>query len=499
MSTQTDTASSPPEFNAAKYTTGFTYDGIVDFEYFGSITGAPGHVQQSYVGSLIHWHAPMGAIFKYLDAAYREAMEYYLMTGYQGSQTYGLSGAYPATDSRIKLYRGARMTDYYNPSLGSIAEGSLHDSAGELTEIRFIFCVTENVTHNSADAYLTSSQWLGGLFTDDANSVKKDCASAWDLLKILAEQFYLKITPDYNYDGTTLRAIFNVSSPYDTTYSNGTIAYNAGKGDVAEFESNADRVDGVKYHNYVQTQDTETIEITGVNRSDKKLEVNHLFNIRHRTPKDWNNINRYLHADGYGVVFIPMSSAEIRGLYCLNYTSTPSVGQKEIRIKKVSPRISFTYDTAATTTTATDPDIWGVAVDGNSYPLYTLTGTGSTTRFIDAEKFINRIRYLQTQPNGFYYVMRNYLSMFGSFYNELTEGFEQDGNNQTKYEMELPLQDQYLANRVGSQATITPHSAMSSVISDKAYLISTEIDWNNKGAESNIVKTKWLTRNYNFD
>lgn len=487
------------EWNAAKYAQGD--DCIVDFQYWGTTTrDVLGHIQQSTGGSgLYHWHAPLGAIWKFLDAAMTEAMEYYLMTGYQGSSGTNLSGVYPATNSYVKLNRGANI-DFAQPSLGT-ATGSLHDSSAELTEIRFIFAVTQSaqvtVSGTLWDSYRIAKERVGGLFSEDPNGLKRDAANAWELMKHLHEQFFLKTTPYYEYDGSHIFLKWNITQPYGSAYSSTTIEYTDGQGEETEFESNKDRVGEVKTHNYVQSWDLETWEISGASKGDKNIEMNHIFDIRFRTPKDETSF-RFDRIGSFPSILIRPSYANLRGLYSM-YEFSGTVGEKVCKLKGLSPRITFTYrQTGSTDNTITDVDIWSEGVPSNLY-LYALANDGGARKMLSASKFLDTIRRLQLSESGFQTVAHIYLSMFGSYYDSSAPSWWGDSNNQTGYELSLPLQTIALPHRVGAQVTITPHSALTSYISDKGYLIETEVDWTAKSDASDIVKTKWLTRSISYD
>jgi hypothetical protein len=85
---------------------------------------------------LQHWHAPLGAIFGYLQDAFDEAFEFFIMEGYQGGSdnATNIGSIYPTTTSRIKLMRPKAWDGNIstNVQLGE-TDGTLHDNASELT------------------------------------------------------------------------------------------------------------------------------------------------------------------------------------------------------------------------------------------------------------------------------------------------------------------------------------------------------------------------------
>jgi len=65
--------------------------------------------------------------------------------------------------------------------------------------------------------------------------------------------------------------------------------------------------------------------------------------------------------------------------------------------------------------------------------------------------------------------------------------------------MELQLSTARLPERLGQRVDITPHPALSTAISEKAYLIDLDVDWTARDSKSDYVKAKYLTRNIKMD
>ena len=330
ISGRIDSSSGGNFYHAAKST-----KDIVDFDY---VYGLTRHKMYS-TSTLLHWHAPLGSIFDYMQEAFDEAFEFFSMEGYQGlsDNSTNLAGIYPATGSNIKLMRQALFSSYgTNVELGD-TNGTLHDSAAELTEIRFIFAVTRD----DRGDYQNPDAWAGGFFTDFEDGIRKDCDSAWDLFKKLSEQFFLKATAYYDFASGLMKAKWNVTEIYGSISGYGvpTLEYDATVGN-ASFEANAETREAVKQHYAVTGNDVDSVEVTSYTKSGKKIECNHIFDIRVRTAPDGTPYTFRIGPNSDK--FIEVGYARLRGLY---FMPNPSIGNPSAALVAVSPRITISFIT----------------------------------------------------------------------------------------------------------------------------------------------------------
>lgn len=478
------------EVNAVRVTS----DDIWDFSYRYNSWGRA----MKSVSRLFHWHAPLSSIFGYLDAAFDEAFEFYSMEGYQTDTTSStnLSGVYPSTNAKIKLLKAAFSTDAFtNIELGQ-SDGNMHSSLETMSKIRFIFAVTEKFT---STAYATSGLWVGGLFTDDENGISKDCDSAWDLFKKMCEQFFLKMSSYYDFTGGLLKAKWKLSDPYGSISTANSITYLDTASD-SSFEVNANTIETVKMHYYVTGDDVDASESTSFTKSGKKIEINNLFDIRIRTAPDEQRVETTrdsLTGNIKETIFAPY--ANLRGLF---YASDavinifPSVQVN--RLIALAPRITIEYTTGASTTTIDALNRYAYTSDINT-PNYLFYDR----RQLSVEAFNTALRDLQSNEfNGFGVHGVVLSAMFGVPLNpadgvNATSVFA--SNNQTSYELTRPLTTDVLPNMIGQRIDITPHAALSSSISEKSYLVDCEIDWTARDANSDYVKTTYLTRSIGFN
>jgi len=477
------------EYNAVRV----TRDDIWDFSYRYNGWGRSMRSRST----LFHWHAPLSSIFGYMDAAFDEAFEFYSMEGYQFDTTSctNLAGVYPATNSQLKLLQAAFSTDTItNVQLGESA-GDLHGSASEISRIRFIFAVTEKPMDS---AYYTPNMWVGGLFTDDENGIKKDCDSAWDLFKKMCEQFFLKMTPYYELSSTLLKAKWRMSEPYGTSTTASTISYLDTASD-SSFEVNAETIEAVKLHYVASGDDVDSTETTSFTKSGKKIEINNIFDIRVRTAAE-GFIEPAEVRTGYVNESILAPFANLRGLFFASNATInifPSV--QATRLIAIAPRVTIGYTTGSTTV---------VADAGNRYYYTTDTALPNflfyDNRYLRSlEAFNTALRDLQAnQYNGFGIHGVVLSAMFGVPINP-ADGTNASSvyasNNQTMYELTRPLSTDVLPNMIGQRIDITPHTALTGSVSPKAYLVDVEIDWTARDANSDYVSAKYLTRSIGFN
>lgn len=460
--------------------------GIFDFDYYRDMK----RWSMYSLSKLSHWHAPLTALFEYVNEAFDEAIEFYMMEGYQGiDSTSNIDTFYPRTDSKLKLMRAKTCDGTTNNDLGE-ADGDMHGTAAELTEIRFIYAVTrDNVIYSNPEF------WVGGLFTDFDDGIKKDADSAWDLLRKLCEQFFIKANPYWELTSGLFKAKWYVGQAYSTEIfgSIKTLSYDDTLGD-AEFEANAETREAVKQHYYVNSDDIEEVEVTSYTKSGKKVEANHIFDIRYRTaPLDteWtiHTLNPVLHKS------IEQTSARLRGLFQIKPKANgalPAVNPSGIinmgkaGLLNLSPQVTLSYlssgDATYTSYTASNPYEYTADPNNGNFVFYKLEAPAFSG------SFSNQLLRLQTADAGFRLVANVIFSYFG---------FGALPNNQTMYDMELPLSVNTLARNIGHRTGITKHPDAGSV-SQRAYLVELEIDWTAKDSRSSFVKAKYLTRSYPF-
>lgn len=472
------------EYNAVRS----TKDDIWDFSYRKTGWGR----SMKSVSKLLHWHAPLSSIFGYLDTAFDEAFEFFSMEGYQFDTTSAtnLSGIYPATSSKMKLLKMVYSNDNVTDVELGQTDGNLHSNLSELSQVRFIFAVTDEGFYTDTDT------WIAGLFTDDENGIKKDCDSAWDLFKKMCEQFFLKMTPYYELSSTLLKAKWNLSDPYGTTNTATSITY-VDTASESTFEVNAETVEGSKLHHIVSGDGEDTQEYSSYTKSGKKIEINNIFDIRVRTP-DPDTVHEVDYTTTYVNQAIKQPFANLRGIY---YMPSATIGgaNQAARIEMVAPYVAITFTNGASSFYAEPSNMYAYTSDPQSpnFVLYEKTLI-KTTQVVAAA-----LRALQVDSySGFGIHAIVLTSMFGVYYDPtspdtLTTEFA--SNNQTMYDMTRPLSTDVLPNMIGQRIDITPHMAVTGAVSPKAYLVELEIDWTARDKDSDYVKAKYLTRSIGFN
>jgi len=320
---------------------------------------------------------------------------------------------------------------------------------------------------NSLRALETKAYGLFGLLTADKDGITAKAKTGWDLLKQACEQFFVKASAIYGYSGGKLGVHYNIDSPYGSTYTAEEIDYNAGKG-VPEFERNRDRITGkAKVHFLAEEDDlTEWESYTG-GKSEDGYEMETIWNVDYQVQTS-TNANASAGKDGFGFTSTPGEYAvyhslmNLRGLYYL----------QSGEFTQISPRFQLKpYPEASFSADPTIADASGVPVPPNA--------TGS-------QYLLKHIMDGQDAEINFKRIAVTYVDLFGT------------KNSQTGYDMELPLSANLLADRVGHRVDITPHTAMSSVIATKAYMVENTIDWS-ANAGSDFAKCKFLTRVKEYD
>ena len=409
-----------------------------------------------------------------------------MMEGYQGTDSASnIDEFFPRTDSWLKLFRAKRCDGVSNNDLGE-ADGDMHGSAAELTEIRFIFAVTRD-----RGTFISPEFWVGGLFTDFDDGIAKDADSAWDLLRKLCEQFFLKINGYFDLSSGLFKAKWYIQQPYSTeTFGSiQTLSYKDTRG-TAQFDTNAETREAVKLHWLVAGDDIDNVEVTSFTKSGKKVESNLIFDIRYRScdieqpwkvhttsPVLWKSIEQ--------------PSARLRGLFSLKTLANGSMPTAtalgvgaEGGLLGLSPQISLQYltggDSTYTTYTVTNPYEYAGSPAAANYTLYALEAPKAVG------KYSNQLLRLQSARGGFYLVADVLFLYFGFYIMP---------NNQTVYEMQIPLSTNTLARNIGQRTDITPHADAGS-IATRSYLVDLELDWGAKDADASFVKAKYLTRSY---
>lgn len=479
------------EYNAVRSVT----DDIWDYSYRKDRYGRSMYSKSR----LPHWHAPLGSIFGFLDAAFDEAFEFFSMEGYQSTTTSStnLAGVYPSTTSKVKLLEMVYSNDIITEIELGQTDGNLHGSLSELSRIRFIFCVTtEAFGVDMIPGYQDPNLWVGGLFTDDENGIKKDCDSAWDLFKKMCEQFFLKMTPYYELSSTLLKAKWYLNEPYSTTNTATSISY-LDTASESTFEVNAETIEGAKLHHVSSGDNEDTQEYSSYTKSGKKIEINNIFDIRVRTPEP-DVEHKIEFTPVYSNQIIEQPFANLRGIFHMP-SATLGKANERTRLNMVAPFIGITFTIGSTSFYAQASNMYAYSSDplNPNFVLYEKSIL-KTTQVIGAA-----LRAIQTDPYvgfGMHGIVMT--SMFGVYYDPtspdtLTTDFA--SNNQTMYDMTRPLSTDVLPSMIGQRIDITPHVAVTGAVSPKAYLVELEIDWTARDKDSDYVKAKYLTRSISFN
>jgi hypothetical protein len=471
-----------------------------DYKYISTYSGVTGKMGRRVVTDtkLVHWHAPLGSIFGFLDAAFDEAFEFFSMEGYQLDTTSStnLKGSYPATTSNMKLQKlkfapnNLTMVD-----LGD-TDGDLHTDLSEISCIRFIFAVTIDEVYQQNPAYVSEDQWVGGLFTDDENGIKKDCDSAWDLFKKMCEQFFLKMTPYYELSSTLLKAKWKLADSYGTASSAATIIY-SDTASESKFEVNAETIEGAKLHHLVTGDNQDTQDFSSYTKSGKKIEINNIFDIRIRSLEPGTKWLQTDFTEGCINYLLKQPYANLRGIYFMPYPSLNNFSAH--RIHMVAPTITLKFTFGAGTTTTYPYNAYYNTGNPRTpdYLLYEGDGTPNSAKIAASLQAIQLDQYVGF---GVYGILLT--AMFGVYYDPTspdTLKTEFASNNQTMYDMTRPLSTDVLPSMIGQRIDITPHVAVTGAVSPKAYLVELEIDWTARDKDSDYVKAKYLTRSIGFN
>jgi hypothetical protein len=236
--------------------------------------------------------------------------------------------------------------------------------------------------------------------------------------------------------------------------------------------------------------------VTSYTKSGKKVESNFIFDIRVRTAPDGTPYILNLRAESSDK-YVEVPYARLRGLY---FMPSPSIGNPSAALVAVSPRITLSFILNGTTQyTAVSENVYARTTDVLN-PNYVLHDKFPRTK--SADVLFIRIRELQELArNGFGYVGLVTAYYFGvpADPTDPNSTSEFESNNQTSYEMELPMSTARLPERIGQRVDIAPHPALASSISEKAYMVDIDVDWTARDAKSDYVKAKFLTRNIKFD
>jgi len=292
-----------------------------------------------------------------------------------------------------------------------------------------------------------------------------------------------------------MKAKWNVTEPYATAYGIPTLNYDDTRGD-ASFEANAETRESVKQHYFVTGNDADSVEVTSYTKSGKKIECNHIFDVRVRTAPDGTDFDIRIGTENSDK-FIEIPYARLRGLFVIR---GGVIGSPVAALTAVSPRITLSFiNTGTSQYTAVSENVYARTSDTRD-PNYVLHDPTFPLRTADV--YMIRIRELQELAvNGFGYAALVLAYYFGvpADPTDPNSVSQFESNNQTMYDMELPLTSTRLAERIGQRTDITPASALSSSISPKAYLVDLETDWTARDAGSDYVKAKYLTRNIKFN
>lgn len=333
------------------------------------------------------------------------------------------------------------------------------------SDVKVLVNITRDVyaTNGTYAVYLYEPA-LGGLFSTDADGAMADAKTYWDFFKQWCENFFIKATPKFTVTSGNLYAGWNFTSPYGTAYSVPTRTYADGDGDEPSWERNANRIGKAKIHQRIGKAGKETYEVYSQGKSDAGYELLGLFALDYMMAD--NVTDTYVASNAPQPGKVNIGQTQIRSRKQINTRGLFYLDAGEVYA--VSPRIEM--DKTMTSTYVTDPAVGSVQFMANN-----------------AAAWIQKIQEQQDAEHNFKTVAANYLALFGT------------GSNQTKYELDLLLDDTLVPEMIGQRQDITPSSLRSTVISEKAYAIELDITWDAKSADSDVVKATFLTRSLEYD
>ncbi len=357
---------------------------------------------------------------------------------YDHYQAFYTNQAYFLTSTEFSNVWGAKQYKFYKQTTSPNTVGA----QGALLNTSDLYvCIGETTTDN------LNTQPTTGLLSNDDKNITSDGKNIWELYRQFAETLFVKANPHYTYSGGYLYSTFTLFNPTDGTVTPTTYDYKNGQGDVPKFVRNANRKSKCKIHFKVDDVDTETYEEYVQGMSDSGFEINSLFNIDIPTRFSFGLDTAYR---------LLVKYANTRGLYYY-YSGT---------MFAVSPCVDFQETIAGgyVTDTATDFE---------------------TTDITDASQLftthVAELREIQSLPNGFRRTAAAVLNLFGR------------QNNQTKYEMNLPLSTDLCVEMLGNLFQITPDADVSTIETD-AYLLESTISWQAQTAQDDYVQCVFLTK-----
>lgn len=330
-----------------------------------------------------------------------------------------------------------------------------------------LYFIAGLTTQSDSRALETEANGIFGLLTADKEGITVKARTGWDLLRQASEQFFMKITPYSSTSGTRLLCNWRVTSPYGTSYSVDTISYNHGQGNEPEFERNRDRITGkAKAHFLVEEADLNEWESYAGGKSEEGYEIECIWNLDIQVQPNLGNSDTNgvsTSAGGYDV-YQHYKAANLRGLYWRNGDNFKQVCAR-IDIRE-TPEAGFTADPAIS------------AID-ESVKAYDPNGGGW-------HKLLKALIDAQDAQVNFKRVVATYARLFGG------------DNNQTGYDMTPLMASWCLPEHLGHRVDVTPHSALSSIISEKAYIVEYNYNWGDEPGAT-FCKVKLLTRSIEND
>lgn len=351
---------------------------------------------------------------------------------------------------------GACRVIFAKQDLNTIGVIGARGSGLDWSDIYIVANVTSSsLASNGTRAVYNTSEALGGLFSDDEDSITADAKNYWDLLKQLVEQLWLKgnCLTSFHSASDTLRFSWSFHTPYESATSASTVAYDDTQEEEPFWLRNSDRLGKAKLHQRTYGAGLETFETYNQGKSDEGYEITALFSADWLLAEDAQKV--YVETSNRSKVVSQWISTRdqfnLRGLFY--YESGV--------MWAVCPRITLYRDPVTAYITDADFD--------------------SAEHLTTAEDWIQAIQAAQNAEVNFKKVAASYLYLFGTT------------SNQTRYEHKTFLRDFLLPYKLGDAMNITPHSERTAQISTKGYLIELQIDWSADDS-GDFVQVAYLTR-----
>ena len=303
----------------------------------------------------------------------------------------------------------------------------------------------------------SSTEIIAGMLSlsDKEENFIKDAKTLWELLPILASNFFSKYLLGYSKQTIathdTLACNFTLLHPIagSTGAALQTIDYNDGTS--AEWERNADLLKQCAIHTDIYTDTDYNVSLyeqaVDVVSKDKGMEFNFIFNWYTLNP--YRNRRMIINGANYDLTF----DLNTRGIYYMD----------SFRQYAVAPTTAVrTQDTGAYSTGDTGSWQYKTSQDG-------------------VKQHEMKINSNFTLNASIQWIANRYAMLFGN-------------SGQTLYEGDFDLSQYLLPHNVGDRFNITPHSSFT--LPTKALMTSCTIDWK---AGASLASCKFLTRSNLYD